>query len=368
MNPVTQDKEKITKCFMFSVTAEKKKPTYFTTQLSDYKTGSLIGKSSFASTCVYTGQFRMTNKIVAIKRYNLNNISTEEINLIQREIIMMNQLTNPFIMSSLVSFVAGCEVILILPLMEYGSCSDLIKKHFFSGLPESVIKIVLKDVLKGMEFIHKKGIIHRSVRASHILIGSDGCTRLTGFRYAYCKKSNDNYTNKPRQIFEFPQNSESNLNWVSPEVLKQNMCGYNEKSDIYSLGITVCELANGFPPYINIRSTMMLMDKLNNKIPLIYDSSNINNADDLNEDIIKAFSSSYSNRKFCEHLHSFKNLCCTLNPEERPNEIMLLNHPLLKKSRSRKKPFSELVFPITPIKEEINVKKSQNKKMEREKT
>jgi STE20-related kinase adapter protein alpha len=51
-------------------------------------------------------------------------------------------------------------------------------------------------------------------------------------------------------LYDYPLHGVGgNVAWLAPEILQQNLLGYNETSDIYSLGLTACEMANGITPY-----------------------------------------------------------------------------------------------------------------------
>ena len=99
----------------------------------------------------------------------------------------------------------------------------------------------MRDVLNALEYLHKRGYIHRSIRASHILLCQTKAV-LGGFRECTSFVAHGERVKVLHQMSMFSKRS---LNWLAPEVLEQNILGYNEKSDIYSMGITCCELANG---------------------------------------------------------------------------------------------------------------------------
>ena len=92
-------------------------------------------------------------------------------------------------------------------------------------MPENVITSILRDVLSALAHLHSKSIIHRSIRASHILLDPDlPMAKLSGLRYG-C-----NLQDPPGQglqeRYDYPLNIvTTNLNWLSPEILQQNLCG-----------------------------------------------------------------------------------------------------------------------------------------------
>jgi STE20-related kinase adapter protein alpha len=78
---------------------------------------------------------------------------------------------------------------------------------------------------------------------------------------------------RAKNLHTLPSNSTKGLNWLAPEVLEQNILGYTEKSDIYSLGITTCELANGVEPFSNMPKTLMFTEKVRGNQPSLLDFS-----------------------------------------------------------------------------------------------
>lgn len=148
---------------------------------------------------------------------------------------------------------------------------NILTTLILTGLPELGIAFVVRDILHGLEYLHSHGFILRSLRASHILVTSPtGRCMLTGLKYSTSVVVEGKWQTI---IHEYPENAKTNLNWLSPELLEQNLLGYNAKSDIYSLGITCCELANGSVPFEDLHPTEMLLDKLTGNYPKPLDST-----------------------------------------------------------------------------------------------
>jgi serine/threonine protein kinase len=131
--------------------------------------------------------------------------------------------------------------------MEYipGGClTKLIEEY--GTLDEKLIKIYLKQILNGLNYLHKKGIVHRDLKSANILLDSNGCVKLADFNCA----GRINLSGDSNVLNSF----KGTIPFMAPEVLLQN--NYGRKADIWSLGCVLLEMYTGEQPWGKI-STML---------------------------------------------------------------------------------------------------------------
>lgn len=325
----------------------------YNTNGDDYQICSLFAQSLTEVAAVFIARHTPSNTLVAYKKYDLDKLSAEDAQLVQDEVILMKQLNYPAILPLLSSFVADQKVVCILPLMGYGSAADVMMRHFPTGLPEQAIATIIKTILQALVYLHSKGIIHRAVRGSHILISAEGNVLLSGLRYACPVITSGKWQ---RKMHSYPACIMApNVNWLSPELLKQNLEGYDERSDIYSVGITACELANGIAPYQGVSKTLMLIEKVQGILRPLMDSSTYiprGQMDGEPEGEMCQEDDDYSNaimsRTFSNAFHTVTELCLETHDHLRPYAKDLLSHSFFKNA-APPAALPRLLYPAMPI-------------------
>ncbi|KAJ3180143.1 Sugar transport protein mst4 [Gaertneriomyces sp. JEL0708] len=191
-----------------------------------------IGKGSFGE--VYKGVDQRTGTPVAIKVLDLDT-DDDEITDVQKEITMLSHCDSEYITRYHGSWLNGSKLWVIMDYAAGGSMRNLLRS---GPIDERYIAVIAREVLHALVYLHKyAGIIHRDIKAANILLTDEGKVKLCDFGVAgqitvSCLRRHS-FVGTPY--------------WMAPEIIKRAQ--YDFKADIWSLGVTIIELATGNPPF-----------------------------------------------------------------------------------------------------------------------
>ena len=116
----------------------------------------------------------MLHEPVAIKVVDLSAASSEDLEAIAHEAQTMKQLQHPALLPLRCCFLVREQLWLVMPLIEGGSVERIMADAFPEGLDEVCIATLGKEVLEGIAYLHRAGLVHRDVKAANVLVDERG--------------------------------------------------------------------------------------------------------------------------------------------------------------------------------------------------
>ncbi|XP_073837587.1 serine/threonine-protein kinase msn isoform X12 [Musca autumnalis] len=262
----------------------------------------VVGNGTYGQ--VYKGRHTKTGQLAAIKVMDVTEDEEEEIKL---EINVLKKYSNhrniatyygAFIKKS----PPGKDDQLWL-VMEYcgaGSVTDLVKSTKGQSLKEEWIAYICREILRGLAYLHSNKVIHRDIKGQNVLLTDNAEVKLVDFGVS---AQLDRTIGRRNTFIGTPY-------WMAPEVIacdENPEATYDNRSDLWSLGITALEMAESQPPLCDLHPMRALFLIPRNSPPRLK-----------------------SNRKWTKKFQSFIDTVLVKDYHQRPYTEQLLKHAFIK--------------------------------------
>jgi len=205
--------------------------------ITDYYTiKEKLGSGSFAT--VKRAINKETGEVVAVKIIKKKRLTTKELKSIEREIDIMIKLKHRNVVTLLDVFDSPKQIYLVMELCVGGELFDKVVEA--GNYSEHLASKAIKQVCRGIRYLHANGIIHRDLKPENLLYydnSSEGLLKITDFGLA-------THLDDPDDLM---RTTCGTLHYVAPEVLLGHP--YGKEVDLWSLGVILFVLLSGYLPF-----------------------------------------------------------------------------------------------------------------------
>lgn len=194
----------------------------------------MLGKGAFGK--VNLGLHRLTRKLVAIKSTNRDDIREESTKKkMQNEIDILKSLRHPSHIKLLETFSTDKHYLIVMELCPGGDLLNYVRKR--RKLKEDAAKLIFRQIMQGISYLHANGIVHRDIKLDNILLDGKGNVKIGDFGVS--KKITQN-----ELLFE----QCGTPAYIAPEIVRE--LGYKGYPvDIWSAGICLYAILYGNVPF-----------------------------------------------------------------------------------------------------------------------
>ncbi|KAM3925743.1 serine/threonine-protein kinase 10 [Leptodactylus fuscus] len=260
-----------------------------------------LGDGAFGK--VYKARNKETGILAAAKV--IDTKSEDELEDYMVEIDILATCNHPNIVKLLGAYYFENKLWIMIEFCQ-GGAVDAVMLELDRGLTEAQIQAICRQMLEALAYLHSMKIIHRDLKAGNVLLTQDGDIKLADFgvsaKNAKTLQRRDSFIGTPY--------------WMAPEVV---MCEtmkdapYDYKADIWSLGITLIEMAQIEPPHHELNPMRVLLKIAKSDPPTLSSPS-----------------------KWSQEFRDFLKKALDKNPDTRPSTVQLLEHPFVNKGFNNK--------------------------------
>lgn len=150
----------------------------YETKMEYYKIGKVIGKGAFGK--VNLAIHRLTGKFVALKSINKSFMKDENsLKKVRQEYNILKRTRHPNIVRLYESFEIESHIVYVMEVCGGGDLLTYVRRR--RKLKEDYAKFVFRQIIEGIDYVHKKGVLHRDIKLDNILLTSEGDVKICDF-------------------------------------------------------------------------------------------------------------------------------------------------------------------------------------------